>query len=304
MKVHRRHSQILWIWIFLLAGCASVPTQAYPNPSKAPDFVPTQAVATLSEMAWTPTVTATPAVSPITTPTSVPLTTPIPNKVGLTIEENEVIGQVNLDPLTFQPKHGTQQEIRARHAHDKGNIYSFPGGFEENGAYVMYPVTGDRQFRAIRASDSAEIVLQQDEITIFQIDGGDVSPISPLRGLWVDNEHWVLETAFVRNAIDGSAIQSNAVGNIYQDGILLNEKYGYEEMFGFQLLDGKPFYFYKKDGKFLLSFNNEDLPIVYDEIPHYACCSGSELNPIAGNNWIGFWGKRDGVWYYIEIGRY
>lgn len=250
--------------------------------------------------------TSPPTFSPMTIATAAPLTTPIPNKIGLTIEENEIVGQASLDPLTFQPVHGSQQDIQARHAQDKGKPYVFPNGFEQNGAYVIYPVTGDGHFRAVRASDSAKIVLllQQDETTIDQMDGGDVSPISPLRGLWVVNGHWILETAFVRNSIDGNAIQSDAVGRIYQDGVLLNEKYGYEEMFGFQLLAGKSFYFYKRDGQVYLSYNNENLPITYDEIPHYACCSGAQLNPIAGSNWIGFWGQRDGVWYYTEIGQY
>lgn len=240
----------------------------------------------------------------IPSPTPEPPTTPIPNNAGLTIEENEIIGQVSIEPLTFLPVHGSQQNIIARHALDKGKPYSFPDGFEQNGAYVIYPVTGDSHFRAVRAIDSAKLVLQQDKVTILEIDAGDVSPISPLRGLWVDDEHWILETAYVKNINDGNSIYSNAVGQIYRDGVLLNEQFGYEEMFGFQLLDGEPFYFYKKEGQIYLSYNNEDLPVIYDEIPHYRCCSGAALNPIAGINWIGFWGQRDGVWYYTEIGRY
>lgn len=247
-------------------------------------------------------LTPIPTFSPIAA--SATLTTPISNKFGITIEENEIIGQASLDPLTFEPVHGSQQDIKVRHSKDKGKPYLFPDGFEQNGAYVIYPVNVDRHLRVVRASENVKIVLQKDEVTILQIDGGDVSPINPLRGLWVEHEHWILEIAFVRNIIDGNAIQSNAVGKIYRDSVLLNEEYGYEEMFGFQLLDGKPFYFYKKDRQVYLSYNNEDLPIVYDEIPHYACCSGAELNPIAGSNWIGFWGQRDGVWYYTEIGRY
>lgn len=284
---------ILTLFSLFVYGCTpSTPVEKPISKTAMPLSV------TLPHIQQTPTPTSSP------TATSVPLTTPIPNKIGLTIEENEIIGQVSLEPLTFQPVHGSQQNIIARHALDKGKPYSFLDGFEQNGAYVIYPVSGDSHFRAIRSSDSAKLVLQQDEVTILEIDAGDVSPISPLRGLWVDDEHWILETAYVKNIIDGNSIYSEAVGQIYRDGVLLNEQFGYEEMFGFQLLDGKPFYFYKKDGRIYLSYNNEDLPVAYDEIPHYRCCSGAALNPIAGINWIGFWGQRDGVWYYTEIGRY
>lgn len=240
--------------------------------------------------------TPPPTLSP--TGPSAPLTTSIPNSIGLTIEENEIQGQVALEPLTFQPVHGSQQEILARHALEKGEPYAFQNG------EVIYPVTGGNHFRAVRDRESGKLVLQQAEETIIQIDAGDVSPISPLRSLWVDGDNWILEIAFVKNIIDGNSITSVAVGQIYRDGVLLNAKLGYEEMFGFQFLDGKPFYFYKNDGLIHLSYNNEDLPVVYDEIPHYRCCSGAALNPIAGLNWIGFFGQRNGVWFYTEIGRY
>jgi hypothetical protein len=292
---------ILTLLAFILYGC-SQPNQSVKS---IPETIPSLSI-TLTHILLTPTTTISPTARLIAsaTSTSVPLTTPIPNKTGLIIEENEIIGQASLDPLTFQPVHGSQEAIKGRHAQQKGELYSFPSGFVENGAYEFYPVTGDPHFKVVRASDSAKIVLQQDGKTILNIDGGDISPISPLRGLWVDDDHWTLEIASVTNKITESSVNSVAVGQIYQDGKYLNDLYGYEEMFGYQILNGKPFYFYKKDRKIHLSYNNEDLPILYDEVPHYGCCSSAELNPIAASNWIDFWGKREGIWYYTEIGRY
>jgi hypothetical protein len=292
---------ILTLLAFIIYGC-SQPNQSV---NSIPETAPSLSI-TPTHILQTPTTTISPAARLIAsaTSTSVPLTSPIPNNTGLTIEENEIIEQASLDPLTFQPVHGSQQAIQVRHAQQKEKPYSFPYGFEENGAYAIYPVTGDLHFKAVRASDSAKIVLQQDGKTILHVDGGDVSPISPLLGLWVDDEHWTLEIASVTNMITGNSVNSAAVGQIYQDGKFLNDLYGYDEMFGFQVLNDKPFYFYKKDGEIHLSYNNEDLPILYDEVPHYGCCSSAELNPIAASNWIGFWGQRDEVWYYTEIGGY
>ncbi len=73
------------------------------------------------------------------------------------------------------------------------------------------------------------------------------------------------------------------------------------EMFGFQLLGGKPFHFYQKDNRVHVSYDNQDLPLEYDTIPHYNCCSAAELNPRSGPNWIGFFGRREKTWYYAEI---
>jgi hypothetical protein len=132
-------------------------------------------------------------------------------------------------------------------------------------------------------------------------------PESPaLRGLWVDEaDAWVLEIAstdYSRTANQTVVIET--IGQIYRNGELLNQKYGYREMFGYQLLDGLPFFFYQKDGLVHISYNNQDLPLIYDQIPHYGCCSAAATNPVAALNWVGFFGQRNGVWYYTEIGKY
>ncbi len=259
---------VLALFIVFIFGCANVQQTA-------------------TQLSPTPGLQATPSTLPSTaTPISIPLSTPIPNNLGLTIEENEMLGQEQHEFIL-------QQHAQSK---EKPYNYTFP-----------YPINGDNRYKAIldtKVSQDVKVVLQHDEITIFEFNGGDVSPIQPLRGLWVDQEHWILEIAFVTNTTDGNTVHSNAVGQIYRDGLFLNEQYGYEEMFGFQLLDGKPFYFYQKDSRIHLSFNDEDLPVTYDEVTHYQCCSAAERNPIAASNWVGFWGQRNGVWYYTEIGRY
>jgi hypothetical protein len=100
-------------------------------------------------------------------------------------------------------------------------------------------------------------------------------------------------------------MQSAISGQVFRDGVLLNDQYGYQEMFNYRLLNGKPMYFYQKDGKIHLSYDGTDLPLVYDEVPHYGCCSNGELNnPSSGPNWLTFWGLRAGTLYYVQIGRY
>ena len=236
--------------------------------------------------------------SPITTDTSTPLTTPIPNENRLTIEENEVIGIIDLDSLTFKPVHGSKEAILERHASEKGEVYSF---------LSRYSATdGTHTYEADESSvgHDVTITVNRDGETIFEESAGDSSPTAPIRGLWMDDGHWVLEFAYITTNNIDNTIYTDAVGQVYRDGVSLNEEYGYEEIFGYQLLDGKPFYFYKLDGIIHLSYDGETLPIRYDEVYHYNCCSGASVNPVAGTNWVGFWGERDGVTYYTEIGKY
>ncbi len=269
----------LIVLAILLCGCSGNDT---PEQALAP-------TATSSEII--PTLTTEPTV----TDASAQLTTPIPNETGLTIEENEVIGEPSLEPLAFTPVHGSQQEILERHADEKGGVYSF--GME------ISADSGGHDYQANESDDDQGgmvVTVSLDGEMIFEVDAGDISPINPLQSFWVNDGHWVLEIAYV----DISSEDSFVVGKVYQDGVSLNEQYGYEEIFGYQLLAGKPFFFYKLDGQIRLSYDGETLPIWYDEVHHYKCCSGAMLNPVMGSNWVGFWGVRDGVTYYTEIGKY
>jgi hypothetical protein len=61
-----------------------------------------------------------------------------------------------------------------------------------------------------------------------------------VKGLWSwDGEHWLLE-------VDGFLIQ---------DGEVLNERLGYEDIFGWQLLNEKPFYYFRKGPRVGISYD-------------------------------------------------
>lgn len=248
-----------------------------------------------------PTVEPTATTEPSPSPTPVPLATAIPNESGLTIEENEIVGDIAIEPLKFRPLHGSQAAVIGRHAGEKQEPFSQDSVFYPQGSAL---VSGP--YRAIERVEGNSILIeveQEGEIR-FRTNGGQPSPINILRRLWVLEDHWTLESAFTTTLTSGNEVRSFPVGRIYQDGVPLNELYSYEEMFGYQLLGGKPFYFYKKDGQIRLSYEGADLPIFYDEVPHYRCCSGAEVNPIQAGNWVGFFGKRGDTWYYTEIGKY
>ncbi len=88
---------------------------------------------------------------------------------------------------------------------------------------------------------------------------------------------------------------------IIQDGEILNEKYGFEEMFNWYLMDGKPFYFFRKGPRVGISYDEQFHSLYYDEIIHGYCCGYAQDNPRLIGNTISFLGKRDGIWYYVIL---
>lgn len=234
---------------------------------------------------------------------------------GLSIDEYALKEAPQSEPLTFVPVQGSQREILAKHQQERHA--HFPDkSYDHNGQFGLSTTFGERELVAtyIFADTGSTIggtsqkvaiqVLLADKV-IYTISAGDSSPISSIRGLWVDDNHWILEIANVtQTRTSQNEVTWDAVGQIIQDGRLLNEQYGYQEMFGFQLMRGKPFYFFKEDGQIGISYDNQTALLEYEFIPHYGCCSASELNPISAQNMVAFFAQRDGIWYYVEIGAY
>jgi putative hemolysin len=129
---------------------------------------------------------------------------------------------------------------------------------------------------------------------IFRTNAGGISPIEPLRGLWTYDNHWVLETNLF---LDGKPF----TGQIFVDGESLNAQNGYEESFSFQTINGRPFYFFRRDGKVNTWFDGKEIPLSYDDVPHYLCCGDSGLNPKARQGAVLFFGNKDDQWYFVRL---
>jgi hypothetical protein len=231
---------------------------------------------------------------------------------GLSIEEYPLKNAPNVEPLTFMPIQGTQQEILTKHQQERGN--SFPdNSFFTNGQPGISVQMGNEKLVALESFtdtitslgtfQKVSVQISRNGEIIYSIPAGDASPINTLRGLWVYLNHWVLEIAKVtQNFGPQNEISLDSFGQIVQDGELLNERYDYDEAFGFQLMNGKPFFFFKRDGQIGISYDNQEVPLGYSQIPHYQCCSGAELNPKSAQNMVALFAQRDEKWYYVEIG--
>jgi len=114
------------------------------------------------------------------------------------------------------------------------------------------------------------------------------SPEDPVKGLWSWRGRWVLELK----------------GQVVVDGKSLNQELGYDEIFGWRLLKGQPFYFFTRDGRVGVSYAGEVLPYQYDEVVHYKCCEPAAFNVAGNDTMVWFHALRDGMWYYVEMGVY
>ncbi len=55
---------------------------------------------------------------------------------------------------------------------------------------------------------------------------------------------------------------------LIQDGEILNEKFGLDEAFDWQLIEDKPFYFFRKGSRVGISYDGQFLSLYYDDIPY------------------------------------
>lgn len=85
------------------------------------------------------------------------------------------------------------------------------------------------------------------------------------------------------------------------DGEILNESLGFQEIFLWRLINGKPAYFFRKDGRVGFSFDGRIYPLEYQHIAHYMCCGYSINNPSLYEDSAHFFAEREGVWYYVVL---
>ena len=149
--------------------------------------------------------------------------------------------------------------------------------------YHHDPVMKDGELLWVRYSGAHVRVENIHEEILFDFSTwyGVSIPLKFFRG-W--ENHWVL-----------------GVGNfIIQDGEILNEKYGYEEVFGWRIVNDKPLYFFRKGNRLGISYDGEVLPLYYHDIPQVVF--GLRGNgSVTWGNYVRFYGQRDGVWYVVMM---
>lgn len=166
------------------------------------------------------------------------------------------------------------------------------------------PPLNGRQLTATRIESGGEmtITFKLDDEEVLSVYCGVGGPLSNLRGMWVIGEDWYAEVAHGEYETEGNHIKLIARGEIFINGVSLNEQYGYDETFGFQPLDDKPFYFFSKDGQIGIHYAGETYQLGFESVSHYACCSAGAYNPKAYLTMVTFFAQANNKEYYVELG--
>lgn len=234
---------------------------------------------------------------------------------GLSIDAYELTGPPDTDTFLFVPvSNYSQEQILAKHQTERVNRFPMNSFFDmgiyfmqtqfENHKVQAHEVYPPRSEAEMNAPGSVSVEISVDDTVVFTADAGKSSPVNPLQGLWSYKQDWFLEYAFVTityNESENTAL-SEINGHLVKSGVDLNEVNEYNEVFGFQLINGKPFYFFAMGDQIGFSYDDQITMLEFNNIPHYLCCSASILNPNQSQNMVSFFAQRDTTWYYVELG--
>ena len=227
---------------------------------------------------------------------------------GLTVDEYALAGEPTLDPLNFTTVQSTRADIVARHFKDGGAVPFYNSGFDAQGSYRSTDWRGQTLTAHeiyTNATPGIINVLLGNQL-LYTLPIGHGGPLNALQQLLTIDDHWFLEVLQATYGND-PLTQNGTVtttGEIVEDGIMLNARDGAEQLFGLQLLHGQPFYFYQQAGHIGAVYDRHTLPLGYDSVSHYGCCSYAQLNPQPRANMVSFFAQKGGVWFYVEIGDY
>ncbi len=218
----------------------------------------------------------------------------------LQLTETELSAAPGTDNFSFQPISGTQEDVLAAHADERAKTLVFDIQ-DKNGSPLMTAKGDDTTLQSVVLTASGDIpnqtvqVLRGDDV-VFETPAGLPSPALPLQALWTYDDHWALEILY--------SDADTWAGQVFIDGELVNDQKGYDEAFGLQLLAGKPFFFYMRDGHAGYSYDGQETDLDYTRIPHYNCCSESVINPIPAENMVSFFALRGETWYFVDLGAF
>jgi hypothetical protein len=133
-------------------------------------------------------------------------------------------------------------------------------------------------------------ILSENGTVIYKTSLPSNPVMNPIETFEKWNGHWILEKD----------------GEVIMDGKSLNSELGLNEIFHWQVIQGKPFFFFResKDGPYFIQFAGQRLEQEYDEIAHYQCCEAGAFNPQGNVFMTWFFASRDGKWNYVEAGLY
>ncbi len=160
--------------------------------------------------------------------------------------------------------------------------------------------------RRQKSNIKEEVIVLDKGIEVFKTEVSTYT-YSGLLEAWKYDNHWVIEYV-TTNAFTQDKKQVPPSGDIIDivvDGISLKANNQYKSVFAFQLLDEKPFYFFKKqDDTYGINFDNKEVLLFYDKIPYDNPHVGFDVTILSYQNMVMFRALKDGTWVSVVIGAF
>jgi hypothetical protein len=230
---------------------------------------------------------------------------------GLTIDEYALVSAPTVEPLTYTAYRWTAGEMHIKHNPYRWDAFPDISSWGDAGLYLSTMYQGQNLVAREYYTNTATTLAAIGDVCVFLGDNlihkipiGNGSPVEAIQGLWTYDQNWVVETAYVISTYNPETNEETfkVTGQVVINGEMLNDLDRLDETFGFQTMHGRPFYFYKQNGKINISYDDQAVIVGYDAIPHYGCCTGAVLNPRPAKDMVSFFAQKNGTWYYVEVG--
>ena len=243
---------------------------------------------------------------------------PVSMTDGLVIHEYVLEKNSLLDHNSFEPVGTTRAEVLAPHDAGRGEplMPSMMSLDQQPENWPNEMLHGPVPFRgaALTAAEyqrydgtfhrlSGKVMLG--ETVIYEVPEEAAAVEHLFRALDATETDWYVEVMHQVVLDFGLGPNFCLLGDVVQNGDSLSARYGHREAFGFQLLNGKPFYFFNQDGSIGFAYDSKVSWLGYDEIPRYAEEIGDATwsTRQQWENAAAFFARRGDHWYYVEIGK-
>jgi hypothetical protein len=147
------------------------------------------------------------------------------------------------------------------------------------------PVYLSDQLLEISSTDFGQIQVMLDGEAVYTYNVAEHPVESPVRSLQSDGEHWVLLVN----------------GMLVVDGEIQNQRLDADEVFGWQMLAGQPFFFFVRAGRVGVRYGDQEQAGLYDEVIHDRCCEAAAFNPRAFADATWYYARDAGEWYLVRL---
>jgi hypothetical protein len=145
-----------------------------------------------------------------------------------------------------------------------------------------------------------QTVVRKNGVIVYQVEHGRLGifdPVALVPHSWVYDNKWMIE---IRTPGGGEGC---SIENIIFDGVSLNERFKYTRSFSLFMIEGKPFYFYERNGAFGFAYDFVEYPLDYSSIWYACCCGAAWDNPMVFESGVFFHAKYNGKSHYVIMGK-